>query len=325
MRTFGKIIFVFAVVALIATLVSLLPSDQWFIRAFDMVRVMVIYAAIALLVIAIFVKGGVRAFSLIALALVIGINVWRVWPYWDVAPTDMPLAAADRAPDECFSALSLNVKQKNDGYEQIAEQLRRHDPDLLLLMETNQEWVDELEPILSQYPAVERHPQPNTYGIVFATRLPVTKINVVENTSRNTPTVYATLQPAGFPAVEFIGLHPKPPTPGQDTEKRDENILNAGVQTPDRLPHALVMGDFNDVPWSGTTDRFRTQGGWDDPRIGRGSFATFPAVITPLGWPLDQIMIKGGLKLKSFEVLDDSGSDHLGLMATVCSPPASDR
>ena len=96
--------------------------------------------------------------------------------------------------------------------------------------------------------------------------------------------------------------------------------MNAGVQTPDRLPEALVMGDFNDVPWSRTTTKFRAAGDWRDPRIGRGTYPTFPADWLLLGWPLDQIMIKGRLDLQSFEVLPDNGSDHRALLAHFCAP-----
>ncbi len=142
---------------------------------------------------------------------------------------------------------------------------------------------------------------------------------MVENTHRDTPTLYATVQPQGSPPVEFIGLHPKPPLPGWDTGMRDKNIVNAGIQTPDRLPDAFVMGDFNDVPWSRTTTKFRETGDWRDPRIGRGTYPTFPADMLLAGWPLDQLMLKGSLRLTSFEILPHNGSDHRAVLARFCA------
>ena len=215
--------------------------------------------------------------------------------------------------------MSVNVKVENDRYAQIAEQVERIDPDILFLMETDEEWAAQLEPVLAGYEHVDRHPQPHAFGLVFATRLRVIKTNIVENTHRDTPTLYATVQPGSRP-VEFIGLHPKPPLPSWDTQMRDENIVKAGVQTPDRLPDAMVMGDFNDVPWSRTTTKFRDTGEWRDPRIGRGTYPTFPASLVAIGWPLDQMMLKGDLELTEFEVLPDNGSDHRALYARVCTP-----
>ncbi|RPF70795.1 hypothetical protein EG799_03540 [Aurantiacibacter spongiae] len=80
------------------------------------------------------------------------------------------------------------------------------------------------------------------------------------------------------------------------------------------------MGDFNDVRWSRTTTTFREMGDWPDPRLGRGTFPTFPSDHLWLGWPLDQIMVKGALDLRSFEVLPDDGSDHRAMLAVLCAP-----
>ena len=84
----------------------------------------------------------------------------------------------------------------------------------------------------------------------------------------------------------------------------------------------MVMGDFNDVPWSRTTTRFRETGDWRDPRIGRGTYATFPSRYLFAGWPLDQLMVKGDLEVGSFAVLPDNGSDHRAMYTRVCARPA---
>jgi endonuclease/exonuclease/phosphatase (EEP) superfamily protein YafD len=322
MRKIAAVLFVLAILLLLAALVSLIPSDKWFVRTVDLVREPIAYFAALLLIFAAFWGPRWRWATVAMLALVIGINVWRIWPYSVLAPTQLELAEAPSSPKDlrCFSAMSVNVKVKNEQYAKVIAQLRRYNPDLLFLMETDQPWIDALEPVLSRYDHVQRHPQPEAFGLVFATRLPVLKSNVVENTYRDTPTLYATMRPEGSRPIEFIGLHPKPPLPGWNTEMRDQNIVNAGTQTPDRLPHAFVMGDFNDVPWSPTVTKFREMGNWRDPRIGRGTYATFPADVLLLGWPLDQLMLKGQLDLTSFEILPDNGSDHRAVLANFCAP-----
>ncbi len=323
MRKISVVLFAVATLLLVAVFVSLIPSDKWFIRAIDLVREPMSYLASLLLVLAIFAGSRWRWATVAMLILVIGINIVRIWPYSALAGTQLKLAGAPPSASErsrCFTAMSVNVKVANKQYAMVAEQLRRYDPDLLFLMETDELWIEALEPVLSRYDHVQRHPQPKAFGLAFATRLPVLKSNVVENTYRDTPTLYATVQPEGWPPVEFIGLHPKPPLPQWNTELRDENIVRAGIQTPDRLPDALVMGDFNDVPWSRTTTKFRAMGDWRDPRIGRGTYPTFPADILLLGWPLDQLMLKGRLHMMSFEVLADNGSDHRAMLGNICIP-----
>ena len=78
------------------------------------------------------------------------------------------------------------------------------------------------------------------------------------------------------------------------------------------------MGDFNDVPWSGTVVKFREAGNWRDPRLGRGTHQTFPADYAWVGYPLDHVMARGDVEVRSFEVLDDVGADHLPLRAELC-------
>ncbi|KHK92237.1 endonuclease/exonuclease/phosphatase family protein [Novosphingobium malaysiense] len=307
-----------AAITLLATLVSLIPSDAWFIRPVDMVRELLVYAAAVVLVLAIVAGSRLRWITVFMLGLVAAINIWRVWPYWSIAGQELQLADSRAHAPTCFTAMAANVKVKNKDYGRIAAQVRQYDPDVLFLMETDRTWIDRLDALLAGYPFVRRHPQPKGFGLVFATRLPVAGINLVENTYRDTPTLYATLQPSGFPPVEFIGLHPKPPLPGWNTQLRDRSIVRAGIRTPDRLPDAFVTGDFNDVPWSRTTTKFRETGGWKDPRIGRGSYPTFPAGLVPIGWPLDQLMLKGNIELNAFEVLPDNGSDHRAMFARIC-------
>jgi len=322
MKKFAIVLCVIAALLLLVVLISLIPSDMWLIRTVDLVRAPMSYLAALLLIVTLFVGPRWRWITVVMFALVIGINVARIWPYSAFAEEQLSLAEAGQRTGgpECFSAMSVNVKVKNTQYAMLADQVRRYDPDLLFLMETDRAWVDALEPVLGEYDHVQSHPQPKAFGLVFATRLPVLKSNVVENTYRDTPTLYATIQPQGWPPVEFIGLHPKPPLPDWNTQMRDRNIVRAGVQTPDRLPNAFVMGDFNDVPWSRTTTKFRETGDWRDPRIGRGTYPTFPADMRPIGWPLDQLMLKGRLELQAFEVLPDNGSDHRAVLARFCSP-----
>ncbi len=322
MKLFRQILTALGIIAVIATLASLLPTDWWLVRTVDLVREPLTYFLAFVFVFAVILPTGRRAVLAALFGLAIVINLWRIWPYSSFAGASLDLA--ENAPaDRCFSAMAVNVKLKNTQYDKIAAQIREYSPDVLFLMETDKQWIAEMEPLLAEYPHVDRHPQPEAFGLVFASRIPVEKSSIVENTHRDTPTVYATLRPFGDREIEFIGLHPKPPLPGWNTQERDRNIIKAGTETPDRLPDAVVMGDFNDVPWSRTTSEFREQGNWKDPRIGRGTFATFPSRYLLLGWPLDQVMVKGDVGIKDFAILPDNSSDHRAVLGQFCLPESS--
>ncbi|WP_198045832.1 endonuclease/exonuclease/phosphatase family protein [Novosphingobium aquimarinum] len=303
--------------ALALVLISLVHTNAGFIRVLDFVREPALYGLAALALLALLTLRKWRWLIAAGFVLAAGIELARVWPYVSIAKEEVVLERGQQA-DHCFSALALNVKMENTEYGRVADLIARRNPDLLLLMETNRTWMEALEPALSRYPFVISKPFDNTYGMVFASRIPVDSARMVANTASNTPTLYATLRPASGRSIEFVGLHPRPPLPGQSTDARDKNIARAGAITPDGSSEVVVMGDFNDVPWSHTTRRFVREGHFLDPRIGRGSYPTFPASMPWLGWPLDQFFLKGKLSVAEFAVLDTVGSDHLPLEATVC-------
>ncbi|MGB3166962.1 MAG: endonuclease/exonuclease/phosphatase family protein [Alteraurantiacibacter sp.] len=316
----GAILLALAAIVLLATLVSLADTNRGIVRMIDFIREPLIYLAAILVFGAILLGGRFRIATICALVLASAINLWRIWPYTALAASQVPL------PDEvdgmsCARVLAFNVLQANDRYAATATLIDRVDPDILLLMETNGRWIDELEPQLSRFGYRIQRPLENRYGMAFATRLQVDRARMVSNTSADTPTLYATLRMGDGARFELVGLHPRPPLPGETTESRDENIARAGRLTPDGLGNVLAIGDFNDVPWSSTTQKFVRDGGYSDPRAGRGSFATFPADYVFAGWPLDQIFVKEGVKIEKLRVGDDVGSDHLPLIARICVDP----
>lgn len=318
----AKAIIVLLALLVLAALVSLIDTSRGSVRMLDMLREPSIYLAAVLAVLGLVLADRRKALVLGLAALAIGINLWRMWPYTVLAATQVPL------PDEvdgmsCARVLSFNVLQPNERYRDTARLIDDVDPDILLLMETNATWLDELAPQLARYPYVLRRPLENKYGMVFATRLQVDRGQMIANTNSNTPTLYTTLRMDDGARFEVIGLHPRPPLPGETTASRDANIARAGARTPDRLSNVLAIGDFNDVPWSRTTSRFAREGDFLDPRAGRGSFPTFPADFAWTGWPLDQIFVKAGVKVEELEIGPDVGSDHLPLIARVCVDPAA--
>ena len=302
-------------VLLTLTLVSLLPGNWWFVRLIDLIREPAMYLSLVLAVAALLV-GRWRGWLVGGFVVIAALQLMRIWPYVALAPTTLNMSQVEGA--DCFTVLSLNVKMRNEQYGRVADMIAREQPDVLLLMEPDESWARALAPSLAAYDFRLSKPLDNAYGMIFASNLPVRAARMVTNTSADTPTLYASLDAGRGEPFDFIGLHPRPPVPGQDTRKRDANIARAGAKTLDGHADAVVMGDFNDVPWSRTTTAFRARGGWRDPRIGRGSFPTFPAGYIYAGWPLDQLMVKGLLKIASFDRLQNVGADHLPMFARVC-------
>src|SRR4029077_5177180 len=79
----------------------------------------------------------------------------------------------------------------------------------------------------------------------------------------------------------------------------------------------ILMGDFNNTPWSDVQTAFRAATGLDNhgPMV-----TTWPAQLpTPLRVPIDSIFVGGGLTLRDLHAGPDLGSDHLPLIVEIGS------
>ena len=316
---------IFAAVLVLGTLASASDANQWWIRIWDFPRIQILVVLVLAAIGLWFLDRAVRPWASLVLAVVAAYQLTRILPYTPLAPVEMAdtqgLALAE---DACFSLLTLNVLQDNRDYGRTLDLIRREDPDLLLLTETDQAWIDALEPVLGRYPGRIERPLDNTYGIAFASRLPMSNASIQDFAQADTPSVLATLE-AGGNAFRMIGLHPRPPKPRQDTEERDAEIVMAARMADDLAMPVLALGDFNDVAWSDTTRLFRDIGGFLDPRAGRGTYATFPAGLVWLGWPLDHLFATREFLFEEKAVLGSVGSDHRPVSARLCLAPAEGR
>ncbi len=113
---------------------------------------------------------------------------------------------------------------ENTQHQKLLDVISDFDPDILFLMETDQAWVDAVEPVLGRYSTVVREPKPDHYGMLFATRLDVDEARIIYLTTDDTPSVFAQLTGPDGTTFRFVGLHPRPPVPGQSTKERDAQI-----------------------------------------------------------------------------------------------------
>jgi hypothetical protein len=58
-----------------------------------------------------------------------------------------------------------------------------------------------------------------------------------------------------------------------------------------------------------------------DPRIGRGTYSTFPAQLPGFRWPLDHVFQTRQFTLVMLRRLGRFGSDHLPVLVELCFEP----
>lgn len=309
--------------AVTMTLLPLLRIKAGPVRLFDFPRLQIAAVALAALV-ATFASSTTEpdpaAFVIGAVAL--ATMLWQglhIAPYVPGIGAASPTAAS-RHPERELTLLVANVLRENSRVEPLARLIDRCDPDVVLLLETDEAWVRRAEPMAARFPHRLAEPLGNHYGLYFLTRLDCPAAEVRRVVAADVPSVKARITTRSGYAIDLYGLHPRPPLPDQSSRQRDVELLRIAEEVRQNARPAIVCGDLNDVAWSRTTQRFLATSGMLDPRVGRGLYATFHADLWFARWPLDHVFHTPDLRLVSLEVLPHIGSDHLPICVTLQAP-----
>ena len=217
----GRVLFFFFRVAVgllslalvYATAIPLVRSAAWWIRVFDFPRVQIAvllgltlagYAALRL-------WGGLRPWEY-ALAALVGLAlVWQLFsiaPYTAFYPREM---SDSRAEDDSnrVSLLIYNVLHDNREVAALRDLNRDNDPDIVLLSETTQWWLEQLDGLEDDYPYTLFQPQENNYGLLLFSRLELEDPEIRFLIEPEVPSMRTRVRLRSGTVVTLYGVHPR--------------------------------------------------------------------------------------------------------------------
>jgi len=315
---------VVSIFLIVSTLFPLVSSPWWWVRIFDFPQLqlagLLLLAIIANLV---FFRAEVLSDYMILTALVacFGYTFHIIFPYTPLAkPKTLSAARVTQKvttdQNSSISLLSANVYMYNRDADSLKELIKEQNPDVVLLLETNQWWVDQLRPLTNTYQYFKEVPKENTYGMVLYSKLPLSNTRVNYLIEPDVPSIDTEIKLREGTEVKLHCLHPRPPAPTErktSTPRDAELMLVAKSAGFNDIP-TIVAGDLNDVAWSHTTRLFQRVSGMLDPRIGRGFFNTFHAKYPIFRWPLDHLFHSDSFFLMEIKRLGAIGSDHFPIL-----------
>ena len=248
--------------------------------------------------------------GVVALAgFVVVVQAWHIAPYTKLWREESRRAETYKS-DAVLKVLVCNVLQTNSNYQAVVDLIGKQSPDILVLMEVDDAWIDGLKPATSAYPHKLEISLDNLYGMALYSKLELIDPQGMYILRDDIPSIVTTCRLRNGRLIRFIAVHPEPPLPHTGTLERDAEIIIAGQMALAVDLPAIVTGDLNDVAWSRTTRRFRRLSGLLDPRVGRGFYNTFNANWPLFRWPLDHLFHDRHFSLVEMACLDNVGSDH---------------
>lgn len=304
----------FSIFCIISTLMPFLSINHWLVRMFDFPHAQLTFLTLIGLIMSywVFDKNDwfiVGLFSILMIAFIYQLAL--IYRYTPLKPVQSH-SIEKSMPDKEISFLSSNVLMTNRKSEALIKQIKSENPDIVILLEVDEWWIEEVDFLKKTHPYFVETPIDNKYGMAVYSRLEWKNPTVKYLVEDNIPSLEAVVLLPSGQTFDFYVLHPKPPSPvgNEESTERDGELLMVGRKIEKKDRPAVVIGDLNDVAWSHTTRLFQKISGLLDPRIGRGFFNTFHADYPFLRWPLDHAFHSEHFKLCDIRRLSYVYSDH---------------
>lgn len=309
---------------LVATLLPLIRSEDWWIRAFDFPRLQIFF--IGLVAMSLFmIQFTFGPFETVYLGCITAglIYQWvRISPYTFLHKYQT-VHASIKKEENLVGVLISNVYMKNRQADKLIQVVRNANPDLFLAAEVNGWWMEQLKVLEEHFPYSIKVPQENTYGILLFSKLRLINAEVIHWVEQDVPSVKTMVELRSGQRILFYGIHPRPPAPTKvaTSVQRDAELVLVARDSLHAPYPVIVAGDLNDVAWSHTTHLFQKISGLLDPRVGRGMYGTFNAKYPFVRWPLDHLFHSNDFSLVHIECLSPIGSDHFPIFIKLNHEP----
>jgi endonuclease/exonuclease/phosphatase (EEP) superfamily protein YafD len=291
----------------------------------DFPRLQIMVFSSALLITIILFLDERLPLTLVLIAITALCLIWQLWwilPYTPLWPKEVK-SSKESKPEWGLSIITSNVLTPNRNTEALIKLVKKHQPDILVTLESDQWWQEQLQVLESDMPFTVKCPLDNLYGMHLYSKLPLHDQEISFLVEKDVPSIHVSIELRNGDRVRAHFVHPAPPSPTENTEsaERDAELIIIARSVDKSDQPVIVTGDLNDVAWSSTTRLFRKISGLLDPRIGRGMFNTFHAKYPFLRWPLDHLFHSEHFTLRAISRLPSIGSDHFPLLTSLSFTP----
>lgn len=313
---------------LLGVVVTILPLwrlEQWWVRDWDFPRLQLCAYFLVLIILHLsFLPLNQWLAWILLCAAVLCLLYHLAWivVYTPFFPVEVK-KAGPVGDDRLLALLSANVLTPNRKADALLALVRQYQPDVLLTLESDAWWQEQLDVLDDEYPFSKKCPLDNLYGMHLYSKLKLSDVQVRYLVEADKPSIHCLIHLRCGTTVDAHFVHPAPPSPTENdgSGERDAELLVLARSIAQRREPIVVAGDLNDVAWSETTRAFRKISGLLDPRKGRGMFNTFHAQHWFLRWPLDHLFHSHHFTLKHMRRLGGFGSDHFALYTELAYEP----
>ncbi|WP_420590561.1 endonuclease/exonuclease/phosphatase family protein [Bacterioplanoides sp.] len=258
----------------------------------------------------------------LAAGLLLIINGYTIAPLYFGVPmylSESPsTASGEISENRAHKILLSNVNSANNEHQRLIDLIQQDSPDILVLLEINDAWLNSLQVIKTMYPFEKAIARNDNFGIAVFSKLPLDNAEVRYWGNSGLPSLMLNYQWQGE-GITLLATHPLPPITKDMMQQRDTQLLQAAADAAQQSGPVIMLGDFNITPWSSTFNQITELSGLNNCRNGFGILPTWPAQLKwpALMIPIDHCLASGEITISELRTGNDIGSDHLPLMISL--------
>jgi endonuclease/exonuclease/phosphatase (EEP) superfamily protein YafD len=286
-------------VIIFSTIVGSFGHIWWVFDLFSHFRVQYFFASVGLALV-IFIYGKEKPGVLAGIFVLV--NLVQILPIYFSGKKQKAVGVS-------YRLMLANVNTPNQHHGKVRNLIEETSPDLMVLIEVDENWLDVLGLADLGYNFCVDEPRGDNYGIALYSRFPFISSEVINLGQLGMPSVCARLH-IGDDLLTLIGSHPPPPKSRDLALYRDQQIGEIMDYARTREGEIIFCGDINMTSWSSIFKHLLERGSLTDSRRGFGIQPTWPTWMPLLLVPIDHIWISRNIQVHNRRVGPRIGSDH---------------
>lgn len=227
---------------------------------------------------------------------------------------------------QTLKLMSFNVLFTNRNYKSVIDEIVKHNPDVVTILEYSRKWESELALLRKTHPYVANEPRQHTFGVAIYSRYPLTKIKKSKLPAINIDNPFlSTVVSFDDQSIRLAAVHAYSPTSKARLSFRNQQFKKVAELLGSSDTPTVVVGDFNCTPWSPFLKDFQKRTGLSDSRRGFGNQATWPTQSRLLRIPIDQAFVSPNICVHNRFVGGATSSDHLPIILEISTEITSQR
>ncbi len=229
--------------------------------------------------------------------------------------------------------LIANLNTKNRQYPLVLSLIQQEQPDVIVLMEVSDQWINQLEPLQSRWTHRFGLAADHNFGIAVFSRLPLQQPEIAFFGSANIPSIVTKLSLQGR-SLTLIATHPLPPIQPDIFDQRNAQLADVADYVQSIEPPVILAGDLNLSMWSPYYRRLVNKTGLVNTRKGFGILPSWPTpgtygrdipalLLKLMSIPIDHCLVSPALGVAHIHIGSPTGSDHLPVIVDLTIPTPS--